>query len=73
MPSPRNSCATPSKPAAVGCFPWLTGSGVLKEEDFEDDKDSLVEYYQNDGYIDFAIQDIKFGLPEAGQNDHPFL
>lgn len=39
---------------------WLTGSGVLKEDQFEDDKDALVEYYQNDGYIDFAIQDIKF-------------
>lgn len=41
-------------------FSWLTGSGVLKEDQFEDDKDTLVEYYQNDGYIDFAIQDIKF-------------
>ncbi|HEY3861763.1 MAG TPA: outer membrane protein assembly factor BamA [Verrucomicrobiae bacterium] len=41
-------------------FSWLTGSGVLKEDDFEDDKDSLVEYYQNHGYIDFAILDIKF-------------
>jgi len=41
-------------------FSWLTGSGVLKEDDFEDDKDTLVEYYQNDGYIDFAIKDIKF-------------
>ena len=41
-------------------FSWLTGSGVLKEDEFEDDKDALVEYYQNDGYIDFAIQDVKF-------------
>jgi outer membrane protein insertion porin family len=41
-------------------FSWLTGSGVLKEDEFADDKDTLVEYYQNDGYIDFAIQDIKF-------------
>jgi outer membrane protein insertion porin family len=41
-------------------FSWLTHSDVLKEDQFEDDKDALVEYYQNDGYIDFAIQDIKF-------------
>ena len=41
-------------------FSWLTGSGVLKEDEFEDDKDKLVEFYQNEGYIDFAIQDIKF-------------
>jgi outer membrane protein insertion porin family len=40
-------------------FSWLTGSGVLKEDQFEDDKDKLVEFYQNKGYIDFAIQDIK--------------
>src|ERR1700677_130631 len=41
-------------------FSWLTGSGVLKQDQFEDDKDSLIEFYQNKGYIDFAIQDIKF-------------
>jgi outer membrane protein insertion porin family len=41
-------------------FSWLTGSGVLKEDQFEDDKDKLVEHYQNKGYIDFAIQDIRF-------------
>jgi outer membrane protein insertion porin family len=41
-------------------FSWLTGSGVLKADDFEDDKDALVEYYQNLGYIDFAIKDIQF-------------
>lgn len=41
-------------------FSWITGSGVLKQDQFEDDKDSLVAFYQNDGYIDFAIKDIKF-------------
>jgi outer membrane protein insertion porin family len=40
-------------------FSWLTGSGVLKQDDFEEDKDSLVEFYQNSGFIDFAIQDVK--------------
>jgi outer membrane protein insertion porin family len=40
-------------------FSWLTGSGVLKEDEFETDKESLVEFYQNKGYIDFAIQDVK--------------
>jgi outer membrane protein insertion porin family len=44
-------------------FSWLTGSGVLKEDEFEDDKESLVEYYQNAGYIDFAINDIQFDYP----------
>jgi outer membrane protein insertion porin family len=41
-------------------FSWLTGSGVLKEDEFEDDKDKLIEFYQNNGYIDFAIEDVKF-------------
>ncbi|HEY3853598.1 MAG TPA: outer membrane protein assembly factor BamA [Verrucomicrobiae bacterium] len=41
-------------------FSWLTGSGVLKEDDFEDDQDKLVEYYQNRGYIDFAIKDVQY-------------
>jgi len=39
---------------------WLTGSGVLKDDEFEDDKDRLVEHYQNNGYIDFEIKDVKF-------------
>jgi outer membrane protein insertion porin family len=41
-------------------FSWLTGSGVLKKDEFEDDGDRLLEYYQNDGYIDFAILDKRF-------------
>jgi outer membrane protein insertion porin family len=41
-------------------FSWLTSSGVLKKDQFEDDMDHLLEYYQNDGYIDFAILDKKF-------------
>ncbi|MGA2749728.1 MAG: outer membrane protein assembly factor BamA [Verrucomicrobiota bacterium] len=40
-------------------FSWLTGSGVLKEDQFDDDKEKLIEFYQNKGYIDFAIQDVK--------------
>jgi len=40
-------------------FSWLTGTGVLKEDEFEEDKDSLVEFYQNKGFIDFEIKDIK--------------
>ncbi len=44
-------------------FSWLTGSGVLKEDDFDDDQDKLVEYYQNKGYIDFAIKDVQYDHP----------
>ncbi|MEW6304731.1 MAG: outer membrane protein assembly factor BamA [Verrucomicrobiota bacterium] len=41
-------------------FSWLTGSGVLKDEQFEDDKEKLADFYRNEGYIDFEIKDIKF-------------
>ena len=39
---------------------WLTGSGVLKDEQFEDDKERLIEFYQNEGYIDFEIKEVKY-------------
>ncbi|MBG87730.1 MAG: outer membrane protein assembly factor BamA [Verrucomicrobiales bacterium] len=45
-------------------FSWLTGSGILKDDQFEDDKERLKEYYRNEGYIDFAISDITFEYPE---------
>ena len=40
-------------------FSFLTGSGRLKEELIEDDKDRLNDFYKNEGYIDFEIKDIK--------------
>lgn len=41
-------------------FSWLTGSGRLKDEQFEDDKEKLADFYRNAGYIDFEIKDIQF-------------
>ncbi|HOW66004.1 MAG TPA: outer membrane protein assembly factor BamA [Candidatus Paceibacterota bacterium] len=46
-------------------FSWLTGSGVLKDEQFEDDKDKLATFYRNEGYVDFEIQDVKFEQKDA--------
>jgi outer membrane protein insertion porin family len=46
---------------------WLTGSGVLKDEQFEDDKDKLTEFYQAAGYIDFQIKDVRFDYPKANR------
>lgn len=48
-------------------FSWLTGSGVLKEDEFEDDKQKLIEFYQNEGYIDFEIKDVKFDYETANK------
>ncbi|HEY3763491.1 MAG TPA: BamA/TamA family outer membrane protein [Verrucomicrobiae bacterium] len=44
-------------------FSWLTGSGVFKEDQFEDDKEALIDYYHNHGYLDFQITDVKFDHP----------
>ena len=44
-------------------FSWLTGSGVFKQEDFDDDKDTLTEFYRSRGYLDFTINDVKFVYP----------
>jgi outer membrane protein insertion porin family len=41
-------------------FSWITGSGVLKDEQFTEDRDKLVAFYQNEGYIDFEIKDVQF-------------
>ncbi|MEW6155906.1 MAG: outer membrane protein assembly factor BamA [Verrucomicrobiota bacterium] len=41
-------------------FSWLTGSGVLKDEQFEDDKEKLAAFYHDEGYIDFELKDVQF-------------
>ena len=45
-------------------FSWLTGSGVYKEDQFAEDKEKLRQHYWDNGYIDFAIQDVAFIYPE---------
>ena len=44
-------------------FSWLTGSGVLKDEQFEEDREKLLEFYRDNGYIDFEIKDVQFVNP----------
>jgi outer membrane protein insertion porin family len=44
-------------------FSWITSHGFLKEEDFDDDKDRLVEFYHDRGFIDFEIKDVQFVTP----------
>lgn len=41
-------------------FSWLMGSGVLKDEQFEDDKETLADFYRSEGYIDFEIKDVHY-------------
>lgn len=44
-------------------FSWITSSGVFKEDQFEDDKDKLADFYHSQGYIDFEIKDVQFEHP----------
>jgi outer membrane protein insertion porin family len=52
------------KTAEHWAFSWLTGSGVFKQDEFDDDKNRLVEFYREHGYLDFEIKDVKFMHPE---------
>ena len=42
---------------------WLTGNGVFKQDEFDDDSDLLSDFYHNHGYLDFAIKDVKLDNP----------
>jgi outer membrane protein insertion porin family len=44
-------------------FSWITRSGVFKEDQFEEDKEKLADFYRNKGYIDFEIKDIRITNP----------
>jgi outer membrane protein insertion porin family len=44
-------------------FSWITSSGVFKEDDFDDDREQLAEFYHNHGYLDFEIKDAKLDRP----------
>jgi outer membrane protein insertion porin family len=42
---------------------WITQSGYFKDDVLEDDKEKLIEYYHDHGYIDFDIKDIQIVNP----------
>ncbi|MEI8042173.1 MAG: POTRA domain-containing protein, partial [Verrucomicrobiota bacterium] len=44
-------------------FSWITGSGYLKDEQLQEDKEKLVEFYRDKGYIDFEIKEIQIVNP----------
>ncbi|HLP76498.1 MAG TPA: outer membrane protein assembly factor BamA, partial [Candidatus Paceibacterota bacterium] len=46
-------------------FSWITGSGVFKDDQFEDDKERLAEFYRSKGYIDFELKDVQFEYPSG--------
>jgi outer membrane protein insertion porin family len=42
---------------------WLTGSGVFKQDEYDDDRDLLGDFYRNHGYLDFEIKNVRFDYP----------
>jgi outer membrane protein insertion porin family len=46
-------------------FSWLTGSGVFKDDQFDEDKEKLAEFYRSKGYIDFELKDVQFEYPSG--------
>lgn len=46
-------------------FSWITGSGYLKDEQFEDDQEKLKEFFRDNGYIDFEIKEVQVVNPTA--------
>ena len=52
-----------------GWFSWLTGNGKFDEEEFRKSIEALVEFYQNEGYLDIEIDEdaIQFDY-QKGKN-----
>ncbi|MEK7788000.1 MAG: POTRA domain-containing protein, partial [Chloroflexota bacterium] len=44
-------------------FSWLTGRGNFKDDQFEEDRERLAEFYREKGYVDFEIEDVQFENP----------
>ena len=42
----------------------ITGKGVFKDEQFDEDKAAVTKFYHDHGYIDFEIKDVKFEYPD---------
>ncbi|MCS7090870.1 MAG: outer membrane protein assembly factor BamA [Verrucomicrobiota bacterium] len=48
-------------------FSWLTGSGYFKDEELEEDRERLADFYRQHGYIDFEIRDVKLEYPSPNR------
>ncbi len=46
---------------------FFNKSGLMKEEQFQEDLRKLKEFYQNHGYIDMSIRDVKIEHPTKDQ------
>ncbi|HUC86195.1 MAG TPA: outer membrane protein assembly factor BamA [Candidatus Acidoferrales bacterium] len=44
-------------------FSWLTGSGYFEQEEFDGDRDRLLDFYRQHGFLDAEIKDVKLERP----------
>ena len=44
-------------------FSWITGHGFLKDEQLQEDKGTLADFYRDKGYIDFELKDVQIVNP----------
>jgi outer membrane protein insertion porin family len=42
---------------------WLTGNGVFKQDEFDDDPDLLGDFYRDHGYLDFEVKNVRMENP----------
>lgn len=45
-----------------GWFSWLTGNGKFDDEEFRESLDSVIEFYQNEGFLDVEIDEENIQL-----------
>src|SRR5581483_2429456 len=48
-------------------FSWIMHPDRFKEDQFDDDKEALIDFYHNHGYLDFEIKDVNFESPKPNQ------
>ena len=46
---------------------WITGSGKFKDDQFDEDKEKLREFYTDNGYMDFDIKQVRFDAPKTNR------
>ena len=49
-------------------FSWLTGTGLFKDDQFEDDLDKLRDFYREQGYLDVEIPQEKIAFDYPSRN-----
>ena len=50
-----------------GWFSWLAHPDRFKADQFDDDKETLIDFYHSHGYLDFEIKDVRFDSPKPNK------